>query len=148
LRVQFVSALFREANKNNEDQHPEESDEELDCYELEQLRTTALRDFPDNLEQGFQLLLREKTSREEKLERSDMEPKRPMGAYFLWLADKRKSHEGEIGKKEANEWCKQWQAINQIAKRPFIDCHERLQCLYQKELAEFRQKGRYRVQRE
>jgi len=27
----------------------------------------------------------------------------------------------QIGKREANDWCKQWQAMNQIEKRPFTD---------------------------
>ena len=98
-----------------------------------------------NVQQDFQQQLGEKLNREVKQAWSDVEPKRPIGAYFLWLAQKRRNHEGAIGKNEANEWCKQWQVMSQIERKPFIEMEETLQRHYQEELAEFRQNGRYRV---
>ena len=137
-----------EGEHNYDDQESAESCSDFDSYELEEIRTIALREFPDNLEEGFQQLLKDKMSREAKQEWTTTPTKTPMTAYFLCLAERRKNHEGKIGSIEANKWCKQWQTMSQIQKKPFTDAEQRLQCQYQEELAEFREKGRYRVRRQ
>ena len=88
---------------------------------------------------------KDELSREWLQEWSTAEPKRPPSAYFLWVAECGKNHDGEAGNKGASELCKQWRNMDQIERSSFTDRERRLQAQYQEELAEFREKGRYRV---
>jgi len=46
-------------------------------------------------------------------------PKRPVGAFFLWMANKRANHAGEVDGQTSKEWARLWQTMGPDEKAPW-----------------------------
>jgi len=72
-------------------------------------------------------------------------PKRPVGAFFLWMANKRTNPAGEVDVQTSKEWARLWQTMWPDEKTPWSSQEKRLQNEFQKQRHEFSEFGCYKV---